>query len=212
MKYPYSNNKQNEYSHFNPSLRDTKAEIICAKEGAIKQAKDGTFRVQSQSKSGFYKVVPVDGWPNYVCECPAFKTDGGPCKHTQAVRFFLIDGPENPHIKAVGDLDGDGRSAVEEYVLGTDPRSRASCFELAIDSRPPQGAVIRFRAAGATGPGYTRCSRFYALEMTDDLVRVPFAPLSGYGRITGRDQWVAATNTVHDRRVFYRGRVWLGRE
>jgi len=113
---------------------------------------------------------------------------------------------------AAFDLDGDGRSAVEEYVLGTDPRSRASCFELAIDSRPPQGAVIRFRAAGATGPGYTRCSRFYALEMTDDLVRVPFAPLSGYGRITGRDQWVAATNTVHDRRVFYRGRVWLGRE
>jgi len=110
------------------------------------------------------------------------------------------------------DLDGDGHTAVDEYVLGTDPGRRTNCFELVVDQPPFAGTVVRFRALGAAGPGYAQRMRVYALEQTEDLLRVPFAPVAGYGPIVGRDQWVAFTNASPVRCVYYRGRVWLETE
>lgn len=69
------------------NLREENGTAIANQDDQIKKVNDHTFKVKSQSGSGFYEVKAT---PNgMTCDCPDFVYRGGKCKHIQATRYYL---------------------------------------------------------------------------------------------------------------------------
>jgi transposase len=68
-------------------MRETRGKAIADQGNQIKKVNDNSFKVKSQSGSGFYEVKAT---PNgMTCDCPDFVYRGGKCKHIQATRYYL---------------------------------------------------------------------------------------------------------------------------
>lgn len=73
--------------HANTNLREEKGKAIASQGNQIKKVNDHSFKVKSQSGSGFYEVKAT---PNgMTCDCPDFVYRGGKCKHIMATRYYL---------------------------------------------------------------------------------------------------------------------------
>ena len=69
------------------NLREERGKAIADQGDQIKKVNDHSFKVKSQSGSGFYEVKAT---PNgMTCDCPDFVYRGGKCKHIQATRYYL---------------------------------------------------------------------------------------------------------------------------
>ncbi len=68
-------------------MRDVRVKAITDQGNQIKKVNDSSFKVKSQSRSGFYEVKAT---PNgMTCDCPDFVYRGGRCKHIAATRYYL---------------------------------------------------------------------------------------------------------------------------
>ena len=67
--------------------REVRGKSIADQGNQIKKVNDHSFKVKSQSGSGFYEVKAT---PNgMTCDCPDFVYRGGKCKHIAATRYYL---------------------------------------------------------------------------------------------------------------------------
>ncbi|MCX6677236.1 MAG: transposase [Methanothrix sp.] len=74
--------------------REVRGKAIADQGNQIKKVNDNSFKVKSQSGSGFYEVKAT---PNgMTCDCPDFVYRGGKCKHIQATRYYLEIEKETP--------------------------------------------------------------------------------------------------------------------
>jgi len=74
--------------------REIKGKAIAEHGNQIKKVNEHSFKVKSQSGSGFYEVMTT---PNgMTCTCPDFVYRGGKCKHIQATRYYLEIEKETP--------------------------------------------------------------------------------------------------------------------
>ena len=84
------NTKNNDTPSKYNKVKEERAKIILSREKAVRKIKNGMYLVQSQTRSGFYKVR----WngKNWVCDCPDFVKNGhaGPCKHIIALKLRLV--------------------------------------------------------------------------------------------------------------------------
>lgn len=108
-----------------------------------------------------------------------------------------------------GDDDGDGLTNLQEYVMGTDPKSA--------DMPPITPALasgmiqFSFTAIRAEGTAYSGLTRRYTLECTTDLLTSPeWVTLSGYIDITGNNQTVTVSLPADGVQRYYRLKVSLG--
>jgi hypothetical protein len=103
--------------------------------------------------------------------------------------------PDAWEVLHFGTLDHDasyvcsnGRTALQNYIAGTDPNSPGSAFKLAI--APNNGQPwVSFTALRAQGVGYDGKTRFYTLESSTSPV-VPFVAVAGFSNILAADQVV----------------------
>ncbi|MCE9608611.1 MAG: DUF6288 domain-containing protein [Chthoniobacter sp.] len=106
------------------------------------------------------------------------------------------------------DPDGDGVSNVNEYLLGTDPRSADQ--PLLTITRNGGNCVLSFVARTATGGGYAGLTRKYDLIYTTDLkTPASWGGVGGYTGIVGAGQSVSATLPIAAPDKSYRLKVWL---
>jgi len=68
-------------------MRDVRGKAIADQGNQIKKVNDHSFKVKSQSGSGFYEVKETKS--GMTCDCPDFVYRGGKCKHIQATRYYL---------------------------------------------------------------------------------------------------------------------------
>ena len=74
--------------------REERGKAIADQGNQIKKVNDHSFKVKSQSGSGFYEVKATkDGM---TCTCPDFVYRGGKCKHIAATRYYLEVQKETP--------------------------------------------------------------------------------------------------------------------
>lgn len=106
------------------------------------------------------------------------------------------------------DADGDGITNLDEYLLGTDPRS-ATQPPLTI-TRNGNNCTLNFVARAATGNGYGGLTRKYDLISTIDI-KTPssWAGVSGFTGIVGNGQNVDAVLPIAPPNKTYRLKVWL---
>lgn len=105
------------------------------------------------------------------------------------------------------DPDGDGLTNVEEYDLGTDPKT-ADNSALPALSGGGSSFTFSFVARNAVGTGYAGLTRHYAVEVTTDLA-TPWSPLRGYSDIVGHGQGVTGMLPSDGGQVFLRLKSWL---
>jgi len=74
-------------------MRDARGKEI-NNSGNVKKVKDNSFKVKSQSGSGFYDVKSTKS--GMTCTCPDFVYRGGKCKHIMATRYYLEVQKETP--------------------------------------------------------------------------------------------------------------------
>jgi transposase len=67
--------------------RETRGKEIADQGDQIKKINDHSFKVKSQSGSGFYEVKSTES--GMTCDCPDFLYRGGKCKHIAATRYYL---------------------------------------------------------------------------------------------------------------------------
>ena len=106
------------------------------------------------------------------------------------------------------DADGDGISAWQEYIAGTDPTNRNEFLQIAIscyDGMP----VASFRTILTTSDYYGVLARYYALEQLSDLPSTNWTVVPGYSNIPASGASIAFTNSTSTNMFFYRARVWL---
>jgi transposase len=78
---------QSELPKSGLTLREQRGKAIATQGDQIKKVNDHSFKVKSQSGSGFYEVKAT---PNgMTCDCPDFVYRGGKCKHIAATRYYL---------------------------------------------------------------------------------------------------------------------------
>jgi transposase len=68
-------------------MRDVRGKTIADQGNQIKKVNDHSFKVKSQSGSGFYEVKTTK--TGMTCDCPDFVYRGGKCKHIAATRYYL---------------------------------------------------------------------------------------------------------------------------
>jgi hypothetical protein len=108
------------------------------------------------------------------------------------------------------DLDQDGLSDFGEFVAGTSPTDPAEVFTL-FTGTSAGTPDLRFDRIPASGPYYENQSRYYALEVVDDLVSNSWQQLPDATNIPAISATFIYTNFMgitHPAR-FYRGQVWL---
>jgi hypothetical protein len=67
--------------------REERGKSIADQGNQIKKVNEHSFKVKSQSRSGFYEVKAI---PNGMTwDCPDFVYRGVKCKHIQATRYYL---------------------------------------------------------------------------------------------------------------------------
>ncbi|MBN1672640.1 MAG: lamin tail domain-containing protein [Kiritimatiellae bacterium] len=126
----------------------------------------------------------------------------------------LPDDWEQHHFAGIGqptdaDPDGDGFSNIEEYVAGTDPNGKGSCFR--VDVRMSSGhPAVSFATVAAAGTGYTGLTRHYALEECVGA-NAAWLSVSGHADILGAGQTVSYAPPAQPagQTTLYRVRVWL---
>jgi transposase len=69
------------------NLREARGKAIVNQGNQIKKVNDHSFKVKSQSGSGFYEVKATEA--GMTCSCPDFVYRGGKCKHIAATRYYL---------------------------------------------------------------------------------------------------------------------------
>lgn len=111
------------------------------------------------------------------------------------------------------DMDGDGRNAATEFIMGSDPTAREPVFlPMVMDTQGGQPRVQFFAHAplDAVYDGYVR---YYAVErLTGSLAEGSWETLPGYERILAADQPVFCPIENADSGAssnLYRYRVWL---
>jgi transposase len=67
--------------------REERGKVIASQCNQIKKVNDHSFKVKSQSGSGFYEVKETK--EGMTCDCPDFVYRGGKCKHIMATRYYL---------------------------------------------------------------------------------------------------------------------------
>jgi formylglycine-generating enzyme required for sulfatase activity len=70
---------------------------------------------------------------------------------------------------AVGDLDGDGHAAWQEYIAGTQPTNSQSVLRITNSAQQTQGRLLRWPAA---------TNRVYAVSWSSNLINGAFVPLA----------------------------------
>ena len=106
------------------------------------------------------------------------------------------------------DPDGDGISNLNEYLLGTDPRSVTQ--PLLTITRTGNDCTLSFVARTATGSGYGGLTRKYDLVATGDLTTPSsWAGVSGFTGVAGAGQTVNAVIPITLPNKSYRLKVWL---
>jgi hypothetical protein len=100
--------------------------------------------------------------------------------------------------------DGDTLNNLQEYIVGTDPTNRNSCFSLGITNAAGQ-IIVHVPSVQATG-GETR---YYDVEYRTNLLTGSWQPAPNYTNIPGNGSVIVCTNTVQDQAKFYRAKVWL---
>lgn len=106
------------------------------------------------------------------------------------------------------DTDGDGRSNLEEYEAGTDPRDPEDAFELFLNEAEDGRMAVTFQARKPAGSGYGTLVRRYRLERSSSLEAVTWQPVPGLESVVGQDQKVTHLEEGMTR-SFFRARVWL---
>ena len=107
------------------------------------------------------------------------------------------------------DYDGDGLTNYQEYVFGSDPKTKNTTIFL---TQTLAGGTITltFVAKQATGSGYAGITRHYAVESTTDLTgTVTWTALPGYPDIVATGQNVTVTQSATGAKRFYRLKAWL---
>ena len=74
--------------------REIRGRAIANHGDQIKKVKDNSFKVKSQSGSGFYEVNSTKS--GMTCTCPDFVYRGGKCKHIMATKYYLEVQKETP--------------------------------------------------------------------------------------------------------------------
>jgi hypothetical protein len=100
--------------------------------------------------------------------------------------------------------DGDGLNNLQEYIAGTDPTNRDSCFSVSITNMAGQ-IVIRVPSIQASG-GKTR---YYDIEQRSNLLTGSWQLVPGYTGIVGNGSFIACTNATQDQAEFYRVKARL---
>jgi len=85
------------------------------------------------------------------------------------------------------DVDGDGRTNMEEFIAGTDPRDAQSVPALAI-TREGRIVLVSFSAPGTGSPEYKGLRRYVTLEFAPDPSTGPWTPLPGCDSVPATNQ------------------------
>ncbi len=107
------------------------------------------------------------------------------------------------------DTDGDGRTNIDEYRAGTDPRNSSDYHELHLERAPNGTLLTTFTTRAISGSGYGTCTRHYRLESSSTLVPGSWQAVPGYLNIQGAGQAVSYAPPAADGRMFLRCVVWL---
>ncbi len=107
------------------------------------------------------------------------------------------------------DSDGDGASDAQEYTAGTKPIDVREFLGLEIQMTVGESIDVAFHALAAQGIGFEGRRRYYALEMSTDLVS--WVSVGNHSRIEGLNQRVVyqASAVADGEPAFFRARVWL---
>lgn len=107
------------------------------------------------------------------------------------------------------DLDGDGATAGDEYVMGTDATNSQSVFR--IDLGTSNGmSVVSFTTMPSGGFYGLGGVRRYGLFQASDLLTADWQGVAGFSNVVGAGQSVFYTNRTDDAdHRYFRGRVWL---
>jgi formylglycine-generating enzyme required for sulfatase activity len=100
--------------------------------------------------------------------------------------------------------DGDSLNNLQEYVAGTDPTNRNSCFVMSITNMAGQ-IVVRVPSVQATGGKM----RYYDIELRTNLSIGSWQPVSNYTNILGDGSVITCANATQDHARFYRAKVHL---
>lgn len=132
---------------------------------------------------------------------PVTDTNGLP--DAWEILYFGIAG-QDPN----ADPDGDGRTNLQEYLLGTNPKV-ADAFQLTVAQN---GATVEvsFYGAKAQGPGYQNLSRRYSLQYATNVTSGVWIDVPGFVNVTGNNAPVKYTTQQTTPPKFFRGQVSLG--
>jgi hypothetical protein len=118
-------------------------------------------------------------------------------------------GTSNYSAVATSDTDGDGLTAWQEYLAGTDPTNHNNSFSVTITNVAGQ-IVVSVPSIKATGTNYNGVTRYYDIEQcTNLLTGGAWQPAAGYSGIQANGGIIACTNAAQSPAKFYRVRAWL---
>jgi hypothetical protein len=104
--------------------------------------------------------------------------------------------------------DGDSLNNLQEYIAGTDPTNRNSCFSLAITNLTGQ-IIVRLPSIQASGSNYTGRTRYYDIEQRTNLLIGSWQPVTAYTGILANGSIIVYTNAIQDQAKFYRVKARL---
>jgi beta-mannanase len=105
--------------------------------------------------------------------------------------------------------DGDGLNNLQEYIAGTDPTNRNSCFSVGITNTAAQ-TIVCVPSIQATGTNYASKSRYYGIEQRTNLLVGSWQPVPGYTNVSANGSIISCTNAIiQNLAAFYRSKVWL---
>jgi hypothetical protein len=108
---------------------------------------------------------------------------------------------------SAGALGANNRSALDNYIAGTNPGDTNSLFRLT-PTRTGDIKLVSFFAAAAQGVGYEGRQRYFALESSTNPAGA-WIIVSTASNILGNNQNVSFQIPNTPTPAFYRGRVWL---
>jgi len=114
----------------------------------------------------------------------------------------------NLHQDGNADLDGDGRSNLQEYFAGTNPNSAENELQLSVTSSATRVSVSFF-ALQAQGPGYEGLARRYSLQYSTNLGESLWFDLPGYSSLLGNNTTITYQSPAVAGVRFYRSKAWL---
>ena len=150
---------------------------------------------------GYYRCgITLLGFNLTITNAPGGDTDGDGLPDAWETLYF------GSLARGASFVCGNGLTALQNYIEGTDPNNPGSAFKLSLTRTNSQGWVS-FRALRAQGTGYAGVSRYYSLESSTNPAG-GFVGVTGYSNILGADQLINYPVGTDPKR-FFRGRVWL---